>query len=297
MPSKLLGASVLKDLSNRDIRVLYMVETLLKHGEYAPVERIAQYAGYNLTEVEMRLSKLNKLKLIERWTGAFVGYTLTFAGYDALALNALYNKKIVYAVGREKGVGKESDIYYALNWNEEEIIIKINRTGRMSFQQVKRKRDFLENRRHYSIFFMAELSAQREFEVLRKLQNSKLPVPKVYGANRHIIAMNVLQGKELVNISKLHKPLDILEDIIEFAKVLYQKYNLVHGDLTEYNILYDPVEEKITIIDFPQAVSTDHPEALNLLERDISHLIDFFKMKYHISVDVEDVIGYITGSK
>ena len=70
-----------------------MVETLLKNGEYAPVERIALYADYPQSEVEMRLGKLNKLKLVQRWTGAFVGYTLTFAGYDALALNALYNSR------------------------------------------------------------------------------------------------------------------------------------------------------------------------------------------------------------
>ena len=102
MPITLQGARVLKDLSKRDIRVLYMVETLLKHGEYAPIEQIARYTKYDLSEVDMRLSKLNKLKLVQRWTGAFVGYTLTFSGYDALALNALYNKKIVYGVGGGK---------------------------------------------------------------------------------------------------------------------------------------------------------------------------------------------------
>ena len=88
-----------------------------------------------------------------------------------------------------------------------------------------------------------------------------------------------------------------MEDVIEFAKILYQKYKIVHGDLTEYNILYNPETEKITIIDFPQAVDISHPEAMNLLKRDFAHLINFFEMKYHISVDVDDVLDYVTGSK
>jgi len=289
----LRGARVLKDLSNRDIRVLYMVETLLKNGEYAPVERIAVYADYPQSEVEMRLSKLNKLKLVQRWTGAFIGYTLTFAGYDALALNALYNKKIVYAVGREKAVGKESDIYYALDWNEHEIIIKINRTGRTSFHQVKRKRDFLVDHHHYSIFFMAEVSASREYETLKKLQNTKLPIPKVLGYNRHIIAMDHIEGVELVNARNVKKPIKVLEEIIEFTRVLYQKYGIVHGDLTEFNVLYDVQTGKITVIDFPQAVTVDHPEAQNLLKRDIAHLLEFFEKKYRLKTNLEDTLNYI----
>ena len=288
----LRGARVLKELSNRDIRVLYMVETLLKNGEYAPVERIALYADYPQSEVEMRLGKLNKLKLVQRWTGAFVGYTLTFAGYDALALNALYNKKIVYGVGREKAVGKESDVYYALDWNENEIIIKINRTGRASFHQVKRKRDFLDGRYHYSIFFMAEVSASREYETLKKLQNTKLPIPKILGYNRHIIAMENIEGVELVN-AKVKKPLKVLEKIIEFCRVLYQKYGIVHGDLTEFNVLYDAKTQKITIIDFPQAVNADHPEAVNMIKRDIGHLLDFFEKKYRLRTDLKTTLNYI----
>ncbi|MHA1667672.1 MAG: serine/threonine-protein kinase RIO2 [Candidatus Heimdallarchaeaceae archaeon] len=295
MPITLRGARVLKELSNSELRVLNMVETLLKKGEYAPKDRIAAYSGYTEKEVDFYLLKLHKLKLIRRWTGQFVGYTLTLSGFDALALNSLYNKKIVYGIGRSRGVGKESDLYHALDFNEKEIVIKINRTGRASFQKVKRRRDFLENRFHYSMFLISQLSAKREFEILSSLQNKKLPVPKVLGYNRHIIAMDEIRGVELVNVKELKNPIKILEQIIKFARRLYQEFGLIHGDLTEFNVLYNSEKERITIIDFPQAIPADHPDGKDILKRDLSHLLSFFKKNWGITADESDtVIEYIT---
>ncbi len=298
MPITLRGARVLKELSNMDFRVLNMVETLLRKGEYAPVDKIVTFSGYRAKDVDLILSKLNKLKLIRRWSGYFIGYSLTLSGFDALALNTLYNKKIVYGVGNSRGVGKESDIYHAIDFDNNEIMLKINRTGRASFHQIKRKRNFLEGRFHYSIFSTAASSAKREFTILKKLQNENLPIPDVKGHNRHIIAMNVIEGIELINVRKIKKPIKVLEKIIEFAKTLYQKYNLVHADLTEYNIMFDERNEQVIIIDFPQAVEIDHPEADNFLRRDFDHFLDYFGKKWGVSTDdSETVIEYIIGKK
>jgi RIO kinase 2 len=296
MPISFRGARVLKELSNEELRTLNMVETLLKKGEYAPKDRIVVYSGYREKDVEIYLSRLNKLKLIRRWTGQFVGYTLTLTGFDVLALNTLYNKNIVAGTGRAKGVGKESDIYYAIDFEDREIMLKINRTGRASFQHVKKKRDFLDNKFHHSIFSVAEISATREYEILSILQNQNLPIPKVLGHNRHMIVMEIIEGIELINVKSPKKPIKLLEKIIEFAKILYQKHGLVHADLTEYNILYDSNKDSMAVIDFPQAIKKDHPEALNFLKRDFSHLLDFIGKKWGITTDeVDTVIDYIIG--
>jgi RIO kinase 2 len=296
MPISFRGARVLKELSNEELRTLNMVETLLKKGEYAPKDRIVVYSGYREKDVEIYLSRLNKLKLIRRWTGQFVGYTLTLTGFDVLALNSLYNKNIIAGAGRAKGVGKESDIYYAIDFEDKEVMLKINRTGRASFQHVKKKRDFLDDKFHHSIFSVAEISATREYEILSKLQNQNLPIPRVLGHNRHMIVMEIIEGIELVNVKFPRKPIKLLEKIIEFAKTLYQKHGLVHADLTEYNILYDSNKDSMAVIDFPQAIKKDHPEALNFLERDFSHLLDFIGKKWGITTDeVGTVVDYIIG--
>merc|ERR1712066_1191263 len=49
---------------------------------------------------------------------------------------------------------------------------------------------------------------------------------------------------------------------------------LVHGDLSEYNMLYH--DGKLIIIDVSQSVEKDHPQALDFLKRDCVNVNNFF---------------------
>jgi RIO kinase 2 len=40
----------------------------------------------------------------------------------------------------------------------------------------------------------------------------------------------------------------------------FASYGLIHGDFNEYNLLIDK-NGKLTIIDFPQCISSNHPNA------------------------------------
>jgi RIO kinase 2 len=46
------------------------------------------------------------------------------------------------------------------------------------------------------------------------------------------------------------------------------EYGLVHGDFNEFNLMIDD-EEVVTMIDFPQMVSTSHPNAQFYFNRDV----------------------------
>ena len=59
------------------------------------------------------LRALLRAKLVHHDASGVEGYRLTPLGYDFLALRALLARGAISAVGRQIGVGKESDVYEA----------------------------------------------------------------------------------------------------------------------------------------------------------------------------------------
>jgi len=55
---------------------------------------------------------------------------------------------------------------------------------------------------------------------------------------------------------------------------LMQECKLVHGDLSEYNMLY--LDGDLYIIDVSQSVESDHPQSLDFLKRDCVNVNNFF---------------------
>ncbi|OYT61502.1 MAG: serine/threonine protein phosphatase, partial [Thermofilum sp. ex4484_15] len=70
---------------------------------------------------------------------------------------------------------------------------------------------------------------------------------------------------------------------------------VIHGDLSEYNIIIKPEIEELKIIDWPQWVPKGHPEAVNLLRRDIANVINFFRRKYRVKFSEERALELVLG--
>ncbi|WP_456472367.1 serine protein kinase RIO [Methanocaldococcus sp.] len=82
------------------------------------------------------------------------------------------------------------------------------------------------------------------------------------------------------------------KEIKESMKKLYEEGELVHGDLSEYNILVK--NDEPIFIDFSQSVITQHPLSKPLLIRDCINITNFFKKK-GVSCNYRDLYKYITG--
>ena len=65
------------------------------------------------------------------------------------------------------GPHAESDIYECVNEQGEIMAMKIHRLGRVSFKNVKSKRDYLLHRKSASWMYMSRLAAVREYTFMQ----------------------------------------------------------------------------------------------------------------------------------
>jgi len=290
MASATLAANTLPKLENYDLRVLQAVELGMIHHRQVPVEEITRFSGLNPREVEFRLGKLHRLELVFRYSEPFVGYLLNYAGYDLLALNAAVKAGVLEFLGPSIGVGKESDVYEGVDPRGGSVAVKFHRLGRTSFRDTKRKREYVADRRHTSWLYQSRLAAQTEHQFLTKMHEAGVRVPKPLYQNRHMLVMEHVVHTPLLE-AELTNPQGVLREILEELKKAYRA-GVIHGDFSEYNVMVDE-EGRPWIIDWPQAVETSHPNAGELLRRDLHNILGFFKRKYGLSLSLEEALEYL----
>lgn len=284
-------ANLLTRMDKEDLRILMAIEIGMKRSEYVTVSNIKFYSRYKMEETLFRLKKVHKLDLIIRDASKYeIAYTLNSKAYDLLALHTLVEKNIISQLGPLVGKGKESDVYSCMDDERNIYAAKFYRMGRTSFKNVKKFRDLIGERGHLSWLYVNRLAAKKEYEALEKIYKLNLNTPNPIGYNRHVIIMSYLRGKELVYYKSIKKPIKIFNRIIKQLKIIYQKEKMIHGDLGEFNIVLDE-KGNILIIDWLQWVSTDHPNANSLLERDITNICNYFQKKFGIEGDVTEIIS------
>ncbi len=292
MSSAEVAVKVFRELESEDFRILNIIESAMSKREFVPIEQIQKYAKLPMDRIEFTLGRLNKLGLIYRIKGAYVGHTLNYAGYDCLAINTLVKAGVIDSFGQSLGVGKEADVYDALSPDGKRIAVKFHRLGRISFRQTRRKRGYI--REHSSWLFQSHVSAEKEFQAMQLVYKNGVSVPEPISQNRHVIAMGMIEGAELSKYKEIQKPEKILKEILRNVRKAYLKAHIIHADLSEYNIILKP-DGHILIIDWPQYVMTDHANAEELLERDLKNVLTFFNRKFNVKVAIEEACDYVTG--
>jgi RIO kinase 2 len=287
-----VAVKVFRQLESEDFRILNIIESAMSKREFVPIEQIQKYAKLPMDRIDFTLGNLNKLGLIYRTKGAYVGYTLNYAGYDCLAINTLVKAGVIDSFGQTLGVGKEADVYDALSSDGKRVAVKFHRLGRISFRQTRRKRGYI--REHSSWLFQSHVSAEKEFQAMQLVHKNGVSVPEPISQNRHVIAMGMIEGAELSKYKEIAKPEKILKEILRNVRKAYLKAHIIHADLSEYNIILKP-DGHILIIDWPQYVTADHANAGELLERDIKNVLTFFNRKFNVKVAVEEACDYVTG--
>lgn len=82
--------------------------------------------------------------------------------------------------------------------------------------------------------------------------------------------------------------------VVAVMRALYAWTHLVHADLSEYNLLYEPVSKRVHVIDVGQAVDVSHPLALEFLESDATNVTTFFQRKGVDVLPLEELLALVT---
>lgn len=295
-----LDTKSLRYLNNADWKVLSAVESGSRNHEIVPTPLIASLAKSSPGDVQRSISLLARTGLIAKVaTAKYDGYRLTYGGLDYLALHGLQKSNVIYSVGNQIGVGKESDIFVVSDEKGEQKVLKIHRLGRVSFKKgVKNKRDYAKTRTQKergagSWMYMSRLAAMKEFAFMTALSEAGVAVPVPLGHNRHQIVMSMIDGFPLRQIEKVPDPAGLYAELVAII-VRLAHLGLIHGDFNEFNIMIKEVEKEDgdvslipVVIDFPQMVSVDHANAQFYFDRDVDCIKRFFSRKFGFTSDDE----------
>lgn len=171
--------------------------------------------------------------------------------------------------------GKEANVYYATDESGNEYALKIYKTSILSFKDRARyvrgehrfDKGYSKNPRK-----MVQLWAEKEFRNLHRIYNSFIPSPKPYYVRQNVLLMKVIGDKGIVakrlkdyqfNRNDKQQIYKCYFDLIKYIRIIYWKCNLIHADLSEYNILYH--NNLPFIIDVSQSVEPSHPNSYEFL--------------------------------
>mgnify|MGYP006284898573 FL=1 len=204
--------------------------------------------------------------------------------FDDATLAALYKlvqDDYVRAFGGPISSGKEATVYHALGGSDnDEVAVKIYRISASNFNDM---REYLagdprfENLRGDKKRIVLAW-VRKEFANLKRAAEAGVRVPEPIAVQRNVLVMEFLgdDGARAPTLDDAHleNPETAYGVVREYVRRLYDA-GLVHGDLSEYNIIVHDGE--LCIIDVGQAVTVHHPNSDDFLTRDCANVASFFQ--------------------
>jgi len=122
-----------------------------------------------------------------------------------------------------------------------------------------------------------------EYSTQQRLYDAGADVPQPLACNGSAIVMEWLGSTETAAVQLRHARFDrgeaiALHDRLMSNIELMLRNNVIHGDLSPFNVLYLSRDEGVRIIDFPQAIDPrENRQAYELLHRDTENISRFFE--------------------
>ncbi len=210
---------------------------------------------------------------------------LVFDTRTVRALIKLFNKGVIRDITWIVSAGKEA-VVMAGTGPEGDVAVKVYKIATANFRKYL---DYIVGDYRFVPVRdrdrLIKLWAKKEYRNLFRLYEAGVTVPKPLAVVGNVLVMQFI-GDEgfpaplLKEVRKLPDPSSMLDAILADVRRAYLDAELVHGDLSEYNIMY--WRERHWIIDVSQAVVTLHPMAEAYLRRDVERVIHFFSSRFGV---------------
>jgi RIO kinase 1 len=204
--------------------------------------------------------------------------------FDQSTLMVIYhflNSGVLNELHGVVNAGKEARVYWGKTKDGKDLAVKIYLTSSAEFKKGMLK--YIEGDYRFkgvkrdtrSLIFTW---AQKEFRNLEQAASAKVRVPKPVAVKNNVLVMEFI-GDDGVSAPSLkeqlpNSPGEVYGTLLTYLARLYRKAELVHGDLSEYNIMI--WKGMPVIFDVAQAVPISHPMAEFLLRRDLANVNRFF---------------------
>lgn len=250
-------------------------------------DRIARKQDREFDEFRKRLKDADQLKV----EGSV---------FDEATLAAVYKlvqDGYIEAFGGPVSTGKEANVYEALGADGREVAVKVYRISASDFRQM---REYLEGDPRFD--GVSDKKAlvlawtRKEYANLSRAQAAGVRVPEPIAVERNALVMELVghaddRAKRLAEVN-VENPDTAYGVVREYMRRLYDA-GLVHGDLSEYNMVI--YEGELYIIDLGQAVTIHHPNADDFLRRDCRNIANFFS-RQGAAVSGADLYEFVTGT-
>lgn len=220
--------------------------------------------------------------------------------FDKITLETLYklaNQGYMDVLNGAISTGKEANVLAGINKDNKFIAVKVYRIATSDF---KKMNYYLNGDPRFNVKTKNKRKiinswVTKEYKNLKRLYDAGVNVPKPYTSLNNVLLLEFIGDKkgnphQPVKNQKPENPTEFFNKIINELKTFVNEAKLVHGDLSNYNILNK--NETPIIIDVSQSIVLDNPISKELLERDINTLVREYK-KLGVNANFDDIWKYV----
>jgi RIO kinase 1 len=198
--------------------------------------------------------------------------------------------------------GKEANVYHATNHDGVDFALKVYKTSILVFKDRERyvagEFRFRNGYCKSNPRKMVATWAEKEMRNLKRLNAAGIPAPEPQALKFHVLLMAFI-GKDGVAAPRLKEAQlsesrmrEVYLQCVTHMRTMYQTCRLVHGDLSEYNMLY--MQGVLYFIDVSQSVELDHPMASVFLRTDCKNVTHYFVQNGLTPMTTRELYHFVT---